>query len=166
MAALVSNAVRSNLRSQRLPKLLAGAGMLVMAPVGVSVLFSTMDLGLTILLTGFGAAGVALGMRSIQQSITLVEERTLDHLDDVFEEAFRGRDALDVRQRWQTVKPELRKYLKAQGIVNAPSTSKRDLKRLDAYTDVEIPKMRQMVMEYKENTDAGVGDIERDGSHE
>jgi GTPase Era involved in 16S rRNA processing len=156
MAATISNSVRSSLRNQRLPKLLAGGGMLALAPVGISVLWTTMDFGLTVLLTGIGAAALGISLRSLQQSITMQEERTLDHLDDVFEETFRGQDTLDVRQRWELVKPELRKYLHSHAVANAPSTSKRDLNKLRAYTDEEIPKMRQMVMEYKE----GASDFE------
>jgi hypothetical protein len=149
MASVISNAVRGHLRSSRLPKLLTGAGMLALAPVSVSVLFTTLDLGLSLLLTGLAAGALGVSLRSLQQSMQLTEERMLDRLDELFEESFRGQDTMDVRQRWEYVKPELRKFLKAQGVAHALSTSKRDLKRLKAYTDAEIPKMRQLVMEYK-----------------
>jgi GTPase Era involved in 16S rRNA processing len=154
MASVISNAVRGHLRSSRLPKLLTGAGMLALAPVSVSVLFTTLDLGLSLLLTGLAAGALGVSLRSLQQSLQLTEERMLDRLDELFEESFRAQDTMDVRQRWEYVKPELRKFLKAQGVAHAPSTSKRDLKRLKAYTDAEIPKMRQLVMEYKLSDEA------------
>lgn len=150
MSGVMFNSVSSKLRSHRIPRMVAGAVIVGCTPIGASMLLATFDPMLISFMGLVGAVGVAFALRNMQQQIELAELRIIDELDNLFATAFRGEDSIDVQQRWEAIKPYVRQHLKANGASKAPSTPNRDLKKMMAFANDEVPRLRKMVMEYKE----------------